>query len=56
MYAPNPVQSGSPISHWDTSATPNLLMEPFISSDLTPSLGLDLTPYLFEDIGWALTQ
>lgn len=56
LYAPNPVQSGSSISHWDTSATPNLLMEPFISSDLTPSLGLDLTPYLFEDIGWVLTQ
>lgn len=56
LYAPNPVQSGSSISHWDTSATPNLLMEPFINSDLTPSLGLDLTPFLFEDIGWVLTQ
>jgi hypothetical protein len=55
LYAPNPVQPGSSISHWDTSATPNLLMEPFISSDLTPSQGLDLTPYLFEDIGWVLT-
>lgn len=56
LYAPGTVALGSSISHWDTSATPNLLMEPFINSDLTPSLGLDLTPYLFEDIGWVLTQ
>ncbi len=55
LYAPSVIAAGSSISHWDTSATPNLLMEPFISSDLTPSLGLDLTPYLFEDIGWELT-
>ena len=54
LYAPNPVQQGSSISHWDTSATPNLLMEPFINSDLAPSFDLDLTPYLFEDIGWVL--
>ena len=56
LYAPNPVAPGSSISHWDTTATPNLLMEPFINSDLTPAFGLDLTPYLFEDIGWVLTQ
>jgi hypothetical protein len=56
LYAPNPVESGSSISHWDTTATPNLLMEPFINSDLMPSQDLDLTPYLFEDIGWVLTQ
>lgn len=54
LYAPNPVQSGSSISHWDTSTAPNLLMEPFINSDLAPSFDLDLTPYLFEDIGWVL--
>ena len=55
LYAPTQVSLGSSISHWDTSATPNLLMEPFINSDLTPAFGLDLTPYLFEDIGWALS-
>ena len=37
-YAPNPVQSGSSISHFDTAASPNLLMEPYI----TPNLGSDL--------------
>jgi hypothetical protein len=49
MYAPNPLENGSSVSHWDTPETPNLLMEPFINSDLT---GVDLTPYAFADIGW----
>jgi hypothetical protein len=50
MYAPNPVQGGSSVSHFDQNASPNLLMEPAINSDLTDNL--DLTRYLFEDIGW----
>ena len=50
MYAPNPFQSGSSVSHWDVSATPNLLMEPAINADLTSNL--DLTVDLFRDIGW----
>jgi hypothetical protein len=54
LYAPNPVQPGSSKSHWDTSATPNLLMEPSISPDLESASTFDLTPQLFEDIGWVL--
>lgn len=54
MYTPDPNQPGSSVSHWDTSATPNLLMEPAINSDL-PFLGLDVTPGLMSDIGWPLT-
>ena len=54
LYAPNPVAPGSSKSHWDTTATPNLLMEPFISSDLASAIFLDLTPNQFEDIGWTL--
>ena len=54
LYAPNPVQSGSSGSHWDVSAFPNLLMEPAITSSLAPSVNLDLTPALLEDIGWTL--
>ncbi len=50
MYTPNPFQSGSSVSHWDVSTTPNLLMEPAVNSDLTSSV--DLTRYAFEDIGW----
>lgn len=50
LYVPNPVQSGSSISHWDTSARPNLLMEPFINSDLP--IGVDITPEALRDLGW----
>jgi hypothetical protein len=54
MYAPNPFASGSSVSHFDTSATRNLLMEPAINGDLTQHVGppYDLTLPLFRDIGW----
>src|SRR5436309_1189783 len=51
MYAPNPYQSGSSVSHWDVSAEPNLLMEPAINTSL--SSDVDLTMNLFGDIGWS---
>jgi hypothetical protein len=54
LYAPSPVQPGSSKSHFDTSATPNLLMEPSINPDLKSATDLDLTPSLFEDVGWIL--
>jgi len=50
MYAPSPYASGSSVSHWDTSASPNLLMEPSINADLDHTL--DATLELFRDIGW----
>jgi len=54
MYAPNPVEQGSSVSHWDVSLTPNQVMEPDISGDLfhmvTPPQ--DLTFSLLRDIGW----
>ncbi len=52
MYAPNPLERGSSVSHWDTTASPNLLMEPNISSDLGSTV--DATLALFQDIGWFL--
>lgn len=54
MFAPNPFQGGSSVSHYDTSATPNLLMEPSINGNLTQAVGppKDLTLPLFVDIGW----
>jgi PA domain len=54
MFAPNPFQSGSSVSHYDTTATPNLLMEPSINGNLTQLVGppKDLTLPLFTDIGW----
>lgn len=54
MFAPNPFQGGSSVSHWDTSAFPNQLMEPAINADLTHEVTppFDLTFMLLKDIGW----
>jgi hypothetical protein len=50
MFAPNPFQGGSSVSHYDVALTPNALMEPSINSDLHDDV--DLTTALFCDIGW----
>ncbi len=57
MYAPNPVSSGSSVSHWDMSASPNQLLEPFITRDLTHTVTAprDLTASLLADIGWYIS-
>jgi hypothetical protein len=46
------VAPGSSVSHWDTTLTPNALMEPFINSDLDVGTTLDLSPAQMTDIGW----
>jgi hypothetical protein len=52
MFAPNPSQPGSSVSHWDTALTPNQVMEPVYTGVLhTP----ELERPLFRDIGWSLT-
>ena len=54
LFAPNPFQGGSSVSHFDVTTTPNQLMEPSINSNLTQSVlpPQDLTYTLFQDIGW----
>lgn len=54
MNAPNPVQPGSSVSHFDPIATPNLIMEPAINPDLLHQVTtpFDLTFSLLKDIGW----
>ena len=54
VYAPSPVVGGSSISHYDTVASRNLLMEPAINADLTHNLESpdDLTHELLRDVGW----
>lgn len=54
MYTPNPVEPGSSVSHYDTSARRNLLMEPRLNDDLVSAVRApnDLTLELFRDIGW----
>lgn len=54
LYTPNPVVGGSTISHWDTSASPNQIMEPSINGSLPHSITVpqDLTMSLMRDVGW----
>ena len=54
VFAPFPVSGGSSISHYDTVARRNLLMEPAINGDLTHNVKApdDLTLELFRDLGW----
>ena len=54
LYMPNPFVPGSSISHWDSSAFHNLLMEPAINGDLTHSVSspFDLTLEILRDLGW----
>lgn len=54
LFTPDPVQPGSSVSHWDTIAFPNQLMEPAINGDLTHSVvpPNDLTFKLLRDLGW----
>ena len=50
MFAPNPVQPGSSVSHWDTALSPNELMEPILTSTAR-----DYATYrLLRDVGWGL--
>jgi hypothetical protein len=50
LYAPGSWATGSSVSHWDSVASPNLLMEPFITSN--PQGLTDLTGCVLADIGW----
>jgi hypothetical protein len=54
LYATNPVQPGSSISHYDNIAFRNQLMEPAINADLTHEVipPYDMTLPLMRDIGW----
>jgi len=50
MFAPNPLQSGSSVSHFTSDAFPNLLMEPALNTSIFNKV--DLTLPLFQDIDW----
>jgi hypothetical protein len=50
MYAPDSLQPGSSVAHWDTVLSPNQLMEP---SYTEPTHHPVLDVALFQDIGWA---
>jgi hypothetical protein len=51
MFGPNPFQPGSSTSHWNTSLTPNELMEPvYTGANHEPGLAWAL----LDEIGWTL--
>lgn len=50
LYTPCELEVGSSVYHFDTAASPNVLMEPNISDDLKHEV--DLTLYQLLDIGW----
>jgi hypothetical protein len=50
MYTPSPIQEGSSVSHFNTAASPDLLMEPILTAGLPTTL--DLTRQQMRDIGW----
>ncbi len=51
LYMPKPIESGSSGSHFDRSASPDLLMEPSVS-DVLPFADVDLTDDALRDMGW----
>ncbi|MGH7926925.1 MAG: FG-GAP-like repeat-containing protein [Candidatus Binatia bacterium] len=51
MYAPTPQEAGSSVSHFDTTVTPNELMEPFYTG---ANHDVGLTLELFADLGWTI--
>jgi cysteine-rich repeat protein len=51
MYAPNPLQGGSSISHWDSVLVPNQVMEPAYTGPLHDP---GLATALMVDLGWSL--
>ncbi len=53
MYAPPTFNDGSSVSHFEESTSPDLLMEPFASSNLdVQSNDIDLALEFLHDIGW----
>lgn len=54
LFVPSDLQPGSTFSHWDTTANPNLLMEPSFTTTLEATVEVDLSAALFADIGWNL--
>jgi PA domain-containing protein len=53
VFTPQPIVQGSSVSHWDLSATPDLLMEAILPVGIPQQLeGTDLTLALMRDIGW----
>ena len=51
LYTPSVFSDGSSVGHWDSSASPPLLMMPTINPSLPRTM--DLTPAAMQDVGWS---
>jgi len=51
MYAPNPQEPGSSVSHWTKASLHALLMQPYLNETIFNMV--DLTLPAFQDIGWS---
>ena len=49
MHAPNPINSGSSVSHFSNSVSPFELMQPYLNQ---PAHSIGLAKALLQDIGW----
>jgi len=56
IFSPDPPRAGASLSHWDTSVTPDELMEPQLSAKLRSSSHLGLAPCLLADLGWRISR
>lgn len=52
LYTPALLAGGSTLSHVDTDASPNALMEPRESASLNAHIFIDVALDMFEDMGW----
>lgn len=55
LYAPDPVQIGSSIIHWDTSLAPKPLMGAFDEGAVSVANGIGIATCLLQDLGWRLS-
>lgn len=53
MYAPNPIEVGSSVSHFSSNVSPDEIMEPQYTAG---SLDIGLALYLLEDLGWSIVS
>lgn len=54
LYAPEPIEAGSSVSHWASAALPDQLMEPFVTTQ--PIFNLGLAACALQDMGWRLSS
>lgn len=55
LYAPDPVEIGSSIIHWEPSLAPKPLMGAFNNGAVSVANGIGIATCLLQDLGWRLS-